>query len=94
MLRQPLRLFGETAGIDPLDGFDEPGVKRSPPIREQRPVGHVVRQCVLERVLGVGKELDLVQEFGPLQTRQRRAQGRLIQIGDGGKQSIRRIFCR
>src|SRR5262249_28947024 len=60
MLREPVDLLIGAAEPEPFDGLHEARVKRTPPVRQQRPVGYLLRQRVLEGVLGVGKELDLV----------------------------------
>ncbi len=44
MLREPVDLLVQAAGLEPLDGLDEAGVKRAPPVPQQCPVGHLVRQ--------------------------------------------------
>ena len=67
MVGQPLDLVGQAVGIEPLDGFDDPGVEGAPPLLEQAAVGDLVGQRMLEGVLQVRKEAGLVQELGGLQ---------------------------
>jgi hypothetical protein len=51
-------------------GLDELGVQRPATLVEQAPVGHLVGQRVLERVLEVGKEPRFVEKLGSLQMSQ------------------------
>ena len=76
---QPLDLLGQALGVEPLDGLDDPGVERAPPVLEQAVVGHLVREGVLEGVLEVGHEPRLVEELGGLQVRETAPQGLLGQ---------------
>src|SRR5215470_14721083 len=63
VLSQPLHLFVEPPVVDLLDGVDEPSVQGALTITEQCPVGDLVGQGMLERVLGFGEEEDLVEEL-------------------------------
>jgi hypothetical protein len=63
-------VLGQTIAVDALDRLDDPGVERAAAILKQAPVGDLVRQRVLERVLEIGEQLRLVDELGGLQARE------------------------
>ncbi len=65
VVRQPLRMFTQPVHIEPLDRAHDLGVKLAAPVLEQAPVGHLVRERVLEGVLQVREELGLVEELRP-----------------------------
>jgi hypothetical protein len=60
-------LLLQAVGVQSLDRLDEGGVQRAAPFLEQASVGDVVGQCVLERVLEIGKQASLVEELGRLE---------------------------
>jgi hypothetical protein len=48
---QPLGLLGDALGGEPLDGLGDPRVEGALPVVKEPLVRHLVRECVLERVL-------------------------------------------
>src|SRR5262245_45084488 len=59
--------FLQTVGVEPLEGLDGPGVEPASAVLQQASVGHLVRQRVLEGVLGVREQTRLVEELGRLE---------------------------
>src|SRR5262249_48256917 len=53
MMGEPLDVLSQAAGMEPLDGLDNPGVQRAATVLEHAAVGYLVREGVLEGVLGV-----------------------------------------
>ena len=51
------------SGVEPLEGLDDAGVERAPPVMEQPVVRHLVGEGVLEGVVEVGNEPGLVEEL-------------------------------
>ena len=93
VMGQPLDLLGEPVGREPLDRLDDAGVEGAPPVLEQAPVGHLVRQRVLERVLEVRKEPRLVEELGGLEVGEAAAERLLRHVGDGLEQRERHVLA-
>ena len=77
-LRQPPRSPAKR-----LQGLDDPGMERAPPLLEQRLIGHLLGQGVLEGVLDVGEEARLVEELGGLQMGEAQAERLLRHLGNG-----------
>ena len=86
MVGQPFDLLGHPVPGERLQGLDDAGVQRPPPLLEETAVGHLVGQGVLEGVLELGEQLRLVEELGRLQVRQAVVQGLLGQLGNGLEQ--------
>jgi len=61
-----LHVLRHPARVSLLNDVDEPGMELAAAPLQQAPVGDLVRERVLERVLGFGKELRLVEELGRL----------------------------
>ena len=61
-----LDVLDETVGVEPLDRLRDPRVERAAPLAEHAPVGDLVGEGVLERVLDLGEERCLVEELGGL----------------------------
>jgi hypothetical protein len=80
---QPFDLFGQTHGIEGLQGLDDTGMQRPPPLVQQAAVGHLMGESVFEGILVVGKESCLIQAFGRLQVRAAQAQRFLRHVSDG-----------
>ena len=73
-MSQPVHLLGEPPGPQLLDDRHQARVEPAALAVQQRAVGDLVGEGVLERVLEVGEEARLVQELGGLQVGQRPAQ--------------------
>jgi hypothetical protein len=58
---QPFDMLAQPVRIGTLNGIEDPGVQGFSPFLGQRPVGHFVGQRMLEGVLGIRKELRLVE---------------------------------
>ena len=69
-----------------LQGLDDARVQRTPPLLEQRLVGHLLSEGVLEGIFELGKEVGLVEEFRGLQLGERTVQARLGDLPQGLKQ--------
>ena len=70
MVRQALDLLRDPVTGERLQGRDDAGMQRPPPLLEQAAVGDLVGERVLERVLEVRKEPDLVEELRGLEMSQ------------------------
>ena len=51
MVGQPFDLLGQPLPGERLEGLDDAGMERAPPLLEQRLVGHLLGEGVLEGVL-------------------------------------------
>ena len=60
-------LLGQSVGIQPLHRIHDARVERASPLLEEAPVGHLVGEGMLERVLEVGEEPRLVEELSGLE---------------------------
>jgi hypothetical protein len=56
MMRQTFDLLGHPVPGECLEAFDNAGMQRPPPLLEQTPIGHLVRQGMLEGVFRLRKE--------------------------------------
>ena len=72
-----------------LQGHDDAGMQRPPPLQQETAVGDLMRQGVLEGVLALGIEPRLVQELGRLEGCQTPMQCRLGELGNGLQQRQR-----
>ena len=86
MVRQAFDLLGQAVPGERLEGLDDAGVQRPPPLLQQAAVGHLVGEGVLEGVVALGEEARLVEELGGLEVRQAAMQRRLGQLGNGLQQ--------
>src|SRR5712691_4232542 len=59
MMRELLDLGGQAVGIERLDDVHDAGVERAPPFLEQAPIGHLLRESMLEGVSELRKEARL-----------------------------------
>ena len=53
MVREPLDLLGQSTGVEPLDGLDDPRMQGAPAVGEQASIRHLVGQRMLEGVLDI-----------------------------------------
>ena len=83
MVRQPFHLIVHPVPRQSLQRLDNARVQRPPPLVQQTPVRHLIREGVLEDVLDLGEEACLVQELGSLELRETAVQGILGQLGNG-----------
>src|SRR5262247_4004201 len=79
VLREPLR-------VQRLDRLDDASVQSSPPVLEDAPVGHLVRERMLEGVFKVREDARLVEELGRLEVTQSPTQVVLGRVGNGLQQ--------
>ena len=86
MVGQPFDLLGQPVAGERLEGLDDAGMERAPPLLQQAAVGHLVGEGVLEGVLELGEEARLVEELGRLEVREAAVQRRLGQLGNGLQQ--------
>ncbi len=83
---QAFDLLGQAVPGERLEGLDNAGMERPPPLLEEAPIGDLVGEGVLEGVFVLGKEARLVEELGRLEMRERAMQCRLGQLGNGPQQ--------
>ena len=69
MVGQPFDVFGQAVRVSPLHRLGNRHVQRSAVLKEAR-VGHLVRQCVFERVLEIREQARLIEKFRLLQVGQ------------------------
>ena len=86
MVGQPFHLVGEPVGIALFDSRDDTAMQQALPLAQQPPIGHLVRQGVLEGIVALGKQAGFVEELGGLQVRQATVQRFLRLVGDGLQQ--------
>ena len=79
--------------MEALDGVDDVGVERAPPLLEQAAVGDLVRQGVLEGVLEIREEAGLVEELGGLEVGEPATQVLLGQLGHGEQEPERHVLA-
>lgn len=82
VVRQPLDLLGEPTRMNRFDRLHDLSVQHVPAVLEHASVGYIVRKRVLERVLQVGEEARLVEEFRCLKMAETASQLILSQAGD------------
>jgi hypothetical protein len=66
MVGQPLGLLGDASSPEPLDRSGNSRVQISPPVLQNAPVGHLVRQRVFEGVFDIGKKGCLIEKLRAL----------------------------
>ena len=69
-MSQPLDMFVEAVGIQPLDRVHDPTVKLLATLLKETAVGDLVGQRMLERVLQLREQTHLVQKLGRLKSGQ------------------------
>ena len=67
MAGQTLELVARRIGEGALERFQDAPVERQASFLHEAGVGHLVRQCVLERVLDVREQSSLMEELGGLE---------------------------
>src|SRR5262249_50070353 len=63
VVRELLDLGSQAVGIERLDGLYDTCMERAPSFLEQAPIGHFLRERVLEGVGELWKEARLIEEF-------------------------------
>src|SRR5262249_30101610 len=86
LLREPLR-------VQRLDRRDDASVQSAPPVLQDAPVGHLMRERMLEGVFEVRKDARLVQELGGLEMAQSPTQVVLGRVGNGLQQGEGHILA-
>jgi hypothetical protein len=86
MVRQTFDLLGQPVPGERLQGCDDAGMQRPPPLLEKAAVGDLVGEGVLEGVLVLREEARLVEKLGRLQMCKAAMQRRLGQLGNGLEQ--------
>ena len=86
MVRQSIDLLDEPLRRQPFEGCHNAGMERAPPLLEDTPIGHFVRQGVLEGVFQVREQARFVEELGRLQMRQAHAKRLVRHLGNGLEQ--------
>ena len=67
MLSQAFDLLGHPVSGERLQGLDDAGMQRPPPLLQEAPVGHLVGEGMFKGIDMVGKELRLIEELCRLQ---------------------------
>jgi hypothetical protein len=83
MVRQALDLLSHPLPSEGLERHDDAHMERPPLLLEQRLVGHLLGEGVLEGVFDVGGESRLVEELGGLQMDEAQAERLLRRFGNG-----------
>src|SRR6185295_4289042 len=89
---ESLDLLPQSVALESLDRFNDPRVDGAPAIGEEAAVRHLLRERMLEGVLGIGKQACLVQELGGLQHRKLSAHALLGIISDRVQQDERDVL--
>src|SRR5262245_39850672 len=89
MVGQPLDLLDYPVPGKRLNGLNDMGMQRSPPLMQETVVGYLMGQGMLKGILAVWKEACLVQELGLLEVRQTAMQGVFGQLSNGLEQRQR-----
>ena len=86
-------MFTQPVRVEPLDRGHDLGVELAAPVLQQAPVGHLVRERVLEGVLQVREELRLVEELRFLQMGEPAPQGLLRLLRDRRQQRVGHVLA-
>ena len=86
MVRQPVDLLGLAVGIQPLEGCHNADMEPPPLLLQERLIGHLVGEGMLESILPLGKAARLIQELDRLEVRETPIQGVVGQLSDGLQQ--------
>ena len=86
MVRQPFHLVGEPVGLALFDGRHNAAMEQALPLAQQPPIGHLVRQGVLEGIDVLREQAGFVEELGGLQVRQAAVQRLVGLVGNGLQQ--------
>jgi hypothetical protein len=88
---QAFDLLGHSLPGECLQSRDDPGMQRAPPLLEQRLVGHLLGEGVLEGVLDVGEQARLIEELRRLEVSQTTIQRLVGQVRNGLEQRQRHL---
>ena len=83
MVGQAFDLLGHPLSGERLQGLDDAGMQRAPPLLEQRLVGHLLGEGVLEGVFDLGEQARFIEELGGLQMGEAQAERLLRHLGHG-----------
>ena len=87
MVGQAFDLLGHAVSGERLQGLDNAGMQHpASPLQQQTAVGHLVRQGMLEGVLGLGEQAGLIQELCRLEVRQAAVEHGLGHVRNGLEQ--------
>ncbi len=92
-MSKPVDLFSEAILMEHLDRLDDPRVQLAATLVEEPAIRHLMSQRVLERVLDVGEEARLVQEFRGLQVREGTAHRLLVSVSDALEEHQRDVLA-
>jgi hypothetical protein len=90
---QPVDLLGHPLPGERLHGLDNQGMQRPPSLQQETPIGHLMRQGVLEGVFQLGEEARLVEELRGLQAGQALVDGGLGHLRDGLQECCRDVLA-
>ena len=93
MVGEPLDLLLQISGVNLFESADDAGVQGPAAFLEQRAVGHLVGEGVLEGVLLLGEHLRLVQELGRLQVGQAAMEIQPFRDSHGLQQRARHVLA-
>ena len=82
MVGEPFNVLAQPVLIEAFDGADDPGIEVAAPVVEEAPVGHLMRERVLEGVLEVGEQARLVKKLGRLKVTQPATERLLVLVRD------------
>jgi hypothetical protein len=83
MVRQAVDLLSSLVGREGLQDLDQARVQSPPPLPQEAPVGHLVRQGMREGVFGLGEQARLIQQLRCLEMCQAAVQRLVGQVGNG-----------
>src|SRR5262245_31984842 len=84
-------MLGPPLLIELFHGGEDARVELAPSVVQERGVGDLVCQCMLEGVLQLGVEARLVEELGGLEMSEPAAERLLVLVGDDLEQSERDV---
>jgi hypothetical protein len=70
MVGQAVDLLGQTVSGKRLEGLDDAGMQRPPPLLQETLVSHLMGERMLKGIFDLGEEARLIQELGSLQMRE------------------------
>ena len=92
VMGEALDLLGEPIAVETLHGLGDPSVEVTAPAREEAPIGHLMGERVLERVLEVGEEARLVDKLGRLKVSQLTTERLLVLVRDSLEESEGKVL--
>ena len=93
MMSQEIGVLGGQIRLESLDSLDHRRMQSRLPVVDQAPIGDVVSERVLERVLEFGKDARFVEEFGPPESCQRLTELLIGHVGDGPQEGNRHVLA-